>query len=112
MNSKNKKKYVDVYKVDNTGKREKVGRIKYNNILDHWDGSRWTSGELGGHKGLSKKRNGEFVLIHGSDWVGVDDYAEIISPSEAVRYILYYAENPQRLLKKFRLKKTAEEVKT
>lgn len=65
-----------------------VGRVRYNNNLDWWDGNNWTCGAVGKHKGLTKLKDGRYVLIHGTQWQGEKDYAEIISPEEALQEIL------------------------
>lgn len=75
---------VSVY--DEEGKV--VGRVRYNNNLDYWDGRNWTCGSTGRHKGLTKLRDGRYVLIHGTQWQGEKDRAEIISPQEALQEIL------------------------
>ena len=80
---------VNVYDDDN----HVIARVKYNNNLDRWDGQHWTSGgALGIHKGLTRLKNGRFVLIHGTQWKGdqegVRDTAKIISEEEAVQEIL------------------------
>lgn len=41
-----------------------VGRVRYNNNLDWWDGNNWTCGAVGKHKGLTKLKDGRYVLIH------------------------------------------------
>jgi len=75
---------VPVYK-DN----EIVARVKYNDNLDFWDGNNFTCGSTGNHKGLTKlKKSGEYVLIHGTQWEGRRDWAEVISPEEALQEIL------------------------
>lgn len=65
-----------------------IGRVRYNNNLDYWDGSNWTCGGLGKHKGLTKLRDGRYVLIYGSQWQGEKDYGVIISPERALQEIL------------------------
>lgn len=65
-----------------------VGRVRYNNNLDWWDGNNWTCGAVGKHKGLTKLKDGRYVLIHGTQWRGEKDYAEIISQEEALQEIL------------------------
>ena len=65
-----------------------IGRVRYNSILDYWDGRSWTSGALGMHKGLTKLKNGSFVIIIGSDWEDSKDYAYTVSPKEALNEIL------------------------
>ncbi len=85
---------VNVYDGD-----EVIARVKYNNNLDFWDGHNWSCGSAGRHKGLTRLKNGQFVLIHGTDWQGERDYAEIISAQEALQEILK-SEN-EELLKKY-----------
>ena len=75
---------VNVY--DENGKI--IADVDYNNNLDVWNGQNWQSGGTGKHKGLTRLEDGRFVLIHGSDWQGVEDYAEIITPEEALQEIL------------------------
>lgn len=67
---------------------EIIADVDYNNNLDVWNGQNWQSGGTGKHKGLTRLEDGRFVLIHGSDWQGVEDYAEIITPEEALQEIL------------------------
>lgn len=65
-----------------------IADVDYNNNLDVWNGQNWQSGGPGNHRGLTRLEDGRFVLIHGSDWQGVEDYAEIITPEEALQEIL------------------------
>jgi len=65
-----------------------IADVDYNNNLDVWNGQNWQSGGPGKHKGLTRLEDGRFVLIHGSDWQGVEDYAEVITPEEALQEIL------------------------
>ncbi len=65
-----------------------IADVDYNNNLDVWNGQNWQSGGVGHHKGLTRLEDGRFVLIHGSDWQGVEDYAEVITPEEALQEIL------------------------
>jgi hypothetical protein len=67
---------------------EIVAQVEYNTNLDHWDGSNWTCGATGRHKGITRLTDGRFVLIHGTQWQGESDHAEIISPVEALQEIL------------------------
>lgn len=79
---------------------ECVARVEYNNNLDFWDGSNWTCGSLGRHKGITRlKKTKQFVLIHGTQWQGERNHAEIISDEEALCLIL--ASNDESLLKKY-----------
>lgn len=65
-----------------------VAQVKYTANLDYWDGRNWTCGSTGRHKGLTKLKDGRFVLIHGTQWQNERDTAEIISPEQAVQEIL------------------------
>jgi len=76
-------RYVNVYEHDRV-----VARVKYNACLDYWDGSNWTCGSTGRHKGLTRLKDGRYVLIHGTQWQGERDWAEIISPEQALQEIL------------------------
>lgn len=77
---------VSVY--DETGKV--VARVRYNNDLDRWDGSNMcvSRGCYGFHLGLTRLKDGRFVMIHSTDFVGDEDDAEIVSDEEALRAIL------------------------
>ena len=83
-----------------------IGRVRYNSILDFWDGRNWTSGPLGMHKGLTKLKDGSFVLIIGTQWEGEKDYAYTISPKEALNEIL--KSGNVQLLDQARFKKLKE----
>jgi hypothetical protein len=74
---------VNVYDGDKV-----VGRVEYNNNLDRWDGSNYTSGSTGRHKGITRLRDGRYVLIHGTQWQGEQDSAEVIGAEEALQEIL------------------------
>ncbi|GGK22603.1 hypothetical protein GCM10010965_14380 [Caldalkalibacillus thermarum] len=65
-----------------------VAQVNYNNNLDFWDGRNWSCGSVGRHKGLTRLKDGRFVLIHGTDWQGERDFAEIISAEQALQEIL------------------------
>ena len=65
-----------------------IGKVNYSENLDFYDGRNLSCGSVGYHQGLTKLKNGEFVLIHGSNWQGDKDYAEIITPEEALQEIL------------------------
>ncbi|QZT33672.1 hypothetical protein HUR95_15820 [Caldalkalibacillus thermarum TA2.A1] len=65
-----------------------VARVNYNDNLDFWDGRNWSCGSVGRHKGLTRLKDGRFVLIHGTDWQGERDYAEIITAEQALQEIL------------------------
>lgn len=65
-----------------------VARVEYNEKLDFWDGSNWTSGSTGRHLGITKLRDGRFVLIHGSQWQSERSSAEVVSAETALDAIL------------------------
>ena len=83
-----------------------IGRVRYNSILDFWDGRNWTSGALGMHKGLTKLKDGSFVIIIGTQWEGGKDYAYTVSPKEALNEIL--KSGNAQLLDQSRFKKLKE----
>ena len=91
---------------------ELLGRVKYNNELDFWDGHNFQNGGAGYHKGITKlKKYGEpFVIIEGSDHAGDRDYAYTVEDEEALIEIIK-SDNLELLeRKKFaRLKKMYEE---
>jgi hypothetical protein len=65
-----------------------IAMVEANNNLDWWDGSNWTCGSTGRHKGLTRLSDGRYVLIHTTQWQGERDYAEIISEKQALQEIL------------------------
>ena len=77
-----------IYRVPVRSEGKFVARVRYNTNLDVWDGRNRTSGGVGRHAGIARLRNGSFVLIHGTDWQGERDSAEIISDDEALQAIL------------------------
>jgi len=83
-----------------------IGRVKYNNNLDYWDGHNWTCGSTGRHKGLTRLKDGRFVLIHGTQWEKERDWAEVISDERALQEILKAGNN--ELLSKYFPKKIKE----
>lgn len=80
---------VNVY--DSSG--DVIARVHYRENLDYWNGSNYTCGSTGHHKGLTKLSDGRFVLIHGSQWEGEKKHAEIISARQAVQEILISGNN-------------------
>ncbi len=76
-----------------------IARVKYNENLDIWDGKNWCRG-TGRHLGLTRLKDGRFVLIHGTQWQGERVWAEIIDEAQALQEILK-AENDELLDKYF-----------
>lgn len=81
------KHLIPVYEGRGTDEERVVGEVAYNSLLDYWDGSNWTCGSTGLHKGIDKLGD-QWVLIHGTQWEGAKDWAETISPEQAVQEIL------------------------
>jgi hypothetical protein len=68
---------------------EIVGQVTYNSNLDHWDGHNWSNGGTGTHLGITRlKKSGKMVLIHGTQWQGCKDWAEVVSDEQALQAIL------------------------
>lgn len=67
---------------------EIVARVKYNEKLDYWNGRNWGNGGLGMYNGITKLKDGRFVIIIDSQWQGSKDYAYIVSKEEALQEIL------------------------
>ena len=65
-----------------------VARVEYNEKLDFWDGRNWTNGSTGHHTGITKLKDGSFVLIHGSQWESERSSAEVVTPETALDAIL------------------------
>jgi len=71
-----------------------VAYTKYTNNLDHWDGRNWTCGNVGEHLGIRKsKKKGRYIIIHGTQWQGREDYAEYINEEKAKEILLTH--NPK-----------------
>jgi hypothetical protein len=66
-----------------------IARVQYNDNLDYWDGKNWTCGSMGRHLGLTRlRKSGKYVLIHGTDFQGEQDRAEIVTDEEAYQAIV------------------------
>jgi hypothetical protein len=87
-----------------------VAVVKYNNDLDFWDGRNFSCGSTGRHLGITKLKDGRYVLIHGTDWQGERDYAEVVTDEEALNAIISTGHTKLLEKKKFKpLKKLYEE---
>ena len=85
--------------------------MKYTNNLDFWDGHNWSNGSPGTHLGITKLRNNQYVLVHGTDWEGQRDYGEIVSSKEALDAILRTQHEELLETQKFRgLKELSESL--
>ena len=77
-----------------------IARVEYNDNLDQWDGKNWSRGSTGRHLGITKlKKSGQYVFIHGTDWQGERDWAEVIGSREAYEIIIQ--NNHEELLEKY-----------
>ena len=66
-----------------------IARVQYNDNLDYWDGKNWTCGSMGRHLGLTRlRKSGQYVLIHGTDFQGEQDRAEIVTDEQAYQAIV------------------------
>ncbi|PAD72865.1 hypothetical protein [Paenibacillus campinasensis] len=81
---------------------EIIARVQYTSNLDYWDGGNWTNGGVGRHKGITKLRDGRYVIINGTQWQGERDYAYVVSDREALEAIL--SSGNEQLLKEGRFK--------
>ena len=96
---------VNVYKYEYDGcdwDNPVIARVRYNSILDYWDGRNWTNGGTAMHKGLTKLRDGSYVLIIGSQWQGDKDYGFIIDKERALQEILKSGNSQLLKLKKWK----------
>ena len=88
-----------------------LGRVRYNSNLDYWDGRNWSNGGVGIHLGLTKLKDGSYVLIHGTQWEGAIDSAKVVSPMMALQSILKSQNLDLLDTKKFKDLKTLAEEK-
>lgn len=79
-----------------------IARVRYNTDLDYWDGNNMGNGGTGMHKGITKLKDGRYVIIIGSQWQGSKDYAYVVSPEEALQEILKSGNEQLLDTKKFR----------
>jgi hypothetical protein len=76
------------YRVLVTNKKGAViGRVRYNTVLDYWNGKEWGNGGFAKHLGLTKLKDGQYVIICGTDLQGEKDTAYIVSAEDALKAI-------------------------
>lgn len=92
---------VNVYQ-DEHELSEVISRVRYNSNLDYWDGRNWSNGGVGMHKGITKLKDGRYVIIIGTQWQGEKDYAYIVTPQDALQEILRAARFELLELKKYK----------
>lgn len=101
---------VNVYECE-FGGGEIISRVRYNASLDYWDGRNWSNGGTGMHKGITKLKDGRYVIIIGSNWQGDKDYGYIVSADEALQEILRSQSTELLETKKFKeLKEMYDEM--
>lgn len=101
---------VNVYEHPMKMSQEVIARVRYNTVLDYWDGHNWKNGGPGWHKGITKLKDGRYVIIIGTDWQGQQDHAYVVEPEEALQEILKAQKLDLLDTKKFvELKKLYEE---
>ncbi|WP_232230207.1 hypothetical protein [Bacillus sp. J37] len=61
--------------------------------------------------GITKLKDGRYVLIYGTQWQGEKDYGRVVSPEEALHEILKSHNTELLTLKKFKDLKTLAEEK-
>ena len=89
------------YRVNVYENGDVIARVRYNSCLDYWDGRNWQNGGMGRHKGITKLKDGRYVIIIGTDWQGERDYAYIVDADEALQEILKRGNTELHETKKF-----------
>lgn len=88
-----------------------IARVEYNNKLDYWDGHNWTNGGVGRHLGITRLRDGQYVLIYGTQHQGEQCYGLTVTDREALNEILRSGNEELLEKKKFEpLKKLMKEA--
>lgn len=78
---------INVYEGEQ-GQERVIARVRYNQLLDSWDGNNWCNGGHGLHKGITRLRDGRWVILIGSQWQGARDYGYVVSPGDALQEVL------------------------
>lgn len=77
---------VSVYETED--KEKVISRVRYNSDLDYWNGTCRSYGEDGNHRGITKLKDGRYVIIYANDDCSFKDYGLIVSPAKALEEIL------------------------
>lgn len=93
------KRRVSVY-LDRECRDRAIARVRYNEVLDRWNGSNWSNGGVGMHKGLSKLKDGRYVIIVGSQWQDGRDYGYVATISEVIGEVVF-SDNYKDILRRF-----------
>lgn len=81
---------------------ELIGVVNYNEHLDYYVGTNCQNGGFGYHKGITKLKNGEFVIIEGSDYQGHESQAYVVTDKQALIEIIGSGNLELLELKKFK----------
>lgn len=94
---------VNVYASEEAARQDgdAIARVRYNTLLDYWNGSNWQNGGVGRHKGITRLKSGNFAIIIGTQWQGEKDYAYVVSPEDALQEILRAQKMELLKLKRF-----------
>jgi len=76
---------VNVY----DGEGKVIARVSMTRNLDYWDGRNWSCGGTGYHEGLTKLKDGRYVIVYSSQWQGDRPHGEIVSKDRALQAILH-----------------------
>ena len=100
------KYWINVYDEDG----DIIARVRYNQDLDYWNGYNFQNGGVGRHKGITKLKDGRYVIIIGTNWQGEKDYDYVVDADEALQEILKSGNTELLSTEKFAgLKKLYEE---
>lgn len=81
----------------------KIGRVRCTTNLDFWNGEYMSCGKKGQHLGLTKLRDGRFVLVYSfDDFINKKPYTDVISRERALEVINEYKH--RELLKTYKFK--------
>lgn len=97
---------VNVYEVRGYERGPVIARVQYNELLDYWNGSNLGNGGVGLHLGITQLRDGRYILIHGTQWEGERDWAEVVTDEEALQAIL--KSGNEQLLEQTRFRRLKE----
>jgi len=75
---------VNVY----DGDGEVIARVRFTRNLDSWDGHNWGCGGTGNHEGLTKLKDGRYIIVYSSQFEGNRPYGEIVSKERALHAIM------------------------
>ncbi len=66
-----------------------IGEVPSNDQLDYLVNTNWQNGGVGRHLGFGFwERTNEYYLVHGTNWQGETDWAEIVTADRIVKEII------------------------